>query len=59
MLSGDSSYDSKQREIVSKSLESGDWQKQVKAFYEDITVQLLNDKAGKLAGINQVDVTRE
>ena len=59
LLSGDSSYDSKQREIVSKSLESGDWQKQVKAFYEDITVQLLNDKAGKLAGINQIDVTRE
>ena len=59
LLAGDSSYNSKQKEILTKSLQSEDWQKQVKAFYQDITIQLLNEKAGKLAGINQVDITRE
>ena len=59
LLSGDSVYDAQQKEILAKSLESEDWQKQVKNFYRDITIELLNDKSGKLAGRNQVDITRD
>lgn len=59
LLAGDASYNSEQKDILTKTLKSEDWQKQVKAFYQDITVQLLNEKTGKLPGINQVDITRE
>lgn len=35
------------------------WQQQIKEFYEYITLKLLKEKSCKLAGINQVDITRE
>lgn len=59
MLSGDSSLHTKQRETMAKSLYQGQWKQHVKEFYEDITVKLLRQKSCKIAGINQVDITRE
>ena len=35
------------------------WQQQIKDFYEYITLRLLREKSCKIAGINQVDITRE
>jgi linoleate 10R-lipoxygenase len=43
----------------SKSLSNDDWRKNIKEFYEDITAKLLQEKSGNLAGIKQVDITRE
>lgn len=59
LLSGDTGFDTQKKDIISKSLSSEDWHKQVKAFYENITLQLLREKTGKLANIKQIDVTRE
>jgi len=35
------------------------WHQQIKDFYEYITLKLLTEKSCKIAGINQVDITRE
>ncbi|KAB8072987.1 heme peroxidase [Aspergillus leporis] len=43
----------------SKSLSNDDWRKNIKEFYEDITAKLLQEKSGNLAGIKQVDITRD
>ncbi|KAK2747999.1 hypothetical protein FQN57_001590 [Myotisia sp. PD_48] len=59
MLSGDSSFHTKQRETMGKALYHAQWKKQVKEFYEDITLKLLRQKSCKIAGINQVDITRD
>lgn len=59
MLSGDTSFHSKQRETMSKALYRENWHKAVKEFYQDITLQLLQDKSCKVANTNQVDITRE
>ncbi|KAL2008268.1 hypothetical protein VTN00DRAFT_8250 [Thermoascus crustaceus] len=59
MLSGDTAFHAKQRETMSKSLYRDQWRKHVKEFYEDITLRLLHEKSCKIAGINQVDITRD
>jgi linoleate 10R-lipoxygenase len=59
MLSGDTEGHGKQRERMDNSLYRDHWKKQVKEFYEDITIKLLRQKSCKIAGINQVDITRE
>lgn len=59
MLSGDTSLHARQRETMSKALYRDQWRKHVKEFYEDITLQLLREKSYKIAGINQVDITRD
>lgn len=59
MLSGDSPKHAKQRQVMGKALYQEKWKQQVKEFYEDITVKLLRQKACKIAGVNQVDITRE
>ncbi|GAB1194551.1 hypothetical protein APSETT444_003797 [Aspergillus pseudonomiae] len=43
----------------SKSLNNDQWRNSIKEFYEDITAKLLQEKSGNLAGIKQVDITRE
>ena len=35
------------------------WHKEVTAFYEETTLRLLHEKSCKIAGVNQVDITRE
>jgi linoleate 10R-lipoxygenase len=59
MLAGDSAFHTKQREVMSKSLYRDQWHKAVKDFYEYQTLKLLREKSCKIAGINQVDITRE
>ena len=59
MLSGDSEKHTKQRETMGGCLYHDQWKKQVKEFYEDITIKLLREKSCKIAGVNQVDITRE
>ncbi|OGM41008.1 fatty acid oxygenase [Aspergillus bombycis] len=43
----------------SKSLNNDQWRNSIKEFYEDITAKLLKEKSGNLAGIKQVDITRD
>jgi linoleate 10R-lipoxygenase len=59
MLAGDSAFHTKQREVMSKSIYRDQWHKAVKDFYEYQTLKLLKEKSCKIAGINQVDITRE
>lgn len=59
MLSGDSTFHGQQRKTMGKALYHSEWKKHIKAFYEDITIRLLREKTCKIAGINQVDITRE
>lgn len=59
MLSGDTPFHTRQREIMDKALYRDQWHKQVKEFYEYITLKLLHEKSCQIAGVNQVDITRE
>jgi hypothetical protein len=59
MLSGDTAFNAKQKQIMAKAIYRDKWHQQVKDFYEYITLRLLHEKSYKLAGINEVDITRE
>lgn len=59
MLAGDTSFHAKQRELMGACLYRDQWHEQIKDFYEYITLRLLTEKSCKIAGINQVDITRE
>ncbi|KAE8373908.1 heme peroxidase [Aspergillus bertholletiae] len=43
----------------SKSLNNDEWRSSIREFYQDITSKLLQEKSGNLAGIKQVDITRD
>ena len=59
MLGGDTPSHDKQRKLMGESLYRDKWQQQIKDFYEYITLKLLAEKGCKVAGINQVDLTRD
>lgn len=59
MLSGDREVNLKSRELMGQALYCNRWDKEVRAFYEKITLQLLHEKSYKLAGVNQVDIVRD
>ena len=59
MLSGDTQSHAKQRELLGESLYRDKWQQQINDFYEYITLKLLTENSCKIAGINQVDLTRD
>ncbi|KAL9103552.1 MAG: hypothetical protein Q9163_001430 [Psora crenata] len=59
MLSGDTPFHAKQRKLMGESLYRDKWHQQIKDFYEYITLKLLTEKSCKIAGINQVDITRD
>ncbi|KAK4694208.1 linoleate 10R-lipoxygenase, partial [Lecanoromycetidae sp. Uapishka_2] len=59
MLSGDTSFHLKQRKLMGESLYRDKWHQQIKDFYEYTTLKLLTEKSCKIAGINQVDITRD
>lgn len=59
MLSGDTPLHAKQRQTMAKSLYRENWHRDIKNFYEQITLKLLHEKAFKIAGINHVDITRD
>ncbi|KAF2716107.1 putative fatty acid oxygenase [Polychaeton citri CBS 116435] len=59
MLCGDGKYFTDQKSIMQKALYRDGWHEQVKEFYEFITLKLLKEKSCKIAGINQIDMTRD
>lgn len=59
MLSGDQPLHTKQRQIMAKALYKDKWHQEIKAFYENVTLQLLHDYSAKLGSVNQVDITRD
>ena len=59
MLAGDTAFHAKQRKLMGEALYRDKWHQQVKGFYEHITQKLLVEKSCKIAGLNQVDITRE
>lgn len=59
MLAGDTSLHADQRKLMGACLYRDQWQQQIKDFYEHITLKLLKEKSCKIAGMNQVDITRE
>ncbi|KAJ5137335.1 hypothetical protein N7526_003568 [Penicillium atrosanguineum] len=58
-LFGKGEWDSKQRAAMGQAFNTEDFPKLVKKFYEDITIRLISEKGAKLAGINQIDITRD
>lgn len=44
---------------MAKALYHDNWHQQIKDFYENITLRLLHENSYKLAGTNQVDITRD
>ena len=59
MLSGDTAFHRQQKQVMAKALYHGGWEKEIKTFYEQVTLQLLHESSYKLAGTNQVDITRD
>lgn len=59
MLSGDTKFHAQQRKIMGEALYRDKWHQQIKDFYEHITLKLLTEKSCQIAGINQVDLTRD
>ena len=59
MLSGDTAFHRQQKKTMSAALYHGGWEKQVQSFYENITLRLLHENSYKIAGVNQVDITRD
>ena len=59
MLSGDSDLHANQRKCMHAQLYREGWQASIKAFYAQITDQLIQEKSYRLAGANFVDVVRD
>ena len=59
MLSGDEKANTSSREMMGTALYRDKWHREVKSFYENITLQLLREKSYKLARVNQVDIVRD
>ena len=59
MLAGDTTFHAKQRKLMGEAIFREKWHQQINDFYEYITLKLLTEKSCKIAGVNQVDITRE
>lgn len=59
MLSGDKPPNASSRKMMGGALYRGQWESEVKKFYEEITLKLLHRYSYQLAGINQVDIVRD
>lgn len=58
-LGGDTVFHRKQRQTMHDLIYREKWHEHVKHFYEYTTLRLLHEKSCKIAGINQVDLTRD
>ncbi|KAI1455626.1 linoleate diol synthase [Annulohypoxylon moriforme] len=58
-ISGDSAFHASQREFMQDQLYKGDWRSHVKAFYSQITDQLIKERTYELAGQKFVDIVRD
>jgi linoleate 8R-lipoxygenase/9,12-octadecadienoate 8-hydroperoxide 8R-isomerase len=59
MLSGDRQPNVQSRKMIGNALYRDKWKSEVRSFYEQITLQLLQRKSYKIAGVNQVDIVRD
>lgn len=59
MLSGDFGINAKSRQLMNAALYRNTWDKEVRSFYERMTLQLLHEKSYKLGSVNQVDIVRD
>ncbi|CEJ62348.1 Putative Psi-producing oxygenase A [Penicillium brasilianum] len=59
MLSGDRPPHTQSRKMIGNALYRDKWKSEVRSFYEEITLQLLQRKSYKIAGVNQVDIVRD
>lgn len=59
MLSGDTAFHAEQRQCMQAQLYVESWNSHIKAFYKQITEQLLKEKSYLLAGQRQVDIIRD
>lgn len=57
--SGDLPVNAGSRKMIGAALHREKWESEVKAFYEDITLKLLERNRFKVAGVSQVDVVRD
>jgi hypothetical protein len=58
-LSGDLPTNASSRKMIGAALHREKWESEVRAFYEDITLRLLERNSYKVAGVNQVDIVRD
>lgn len=58
-LGGDTVFHKTQRQTMHELIYRDKWHVHVKHFYEYITLRLLHEKSCKIAGVNQVDITRD
>lgn len=58
-LFGKGEWDAKQRQVMGQAFNTEEFPKLVKQFYQEITLRLIQGSGAKLAGINQVDITRD
>ena len=59
MLAGDSPFHAGQKRLMREALYGEKWHQEIKQFYEATTLKLLRQKTRKIAGVKQVDITRE
>ncbi|KAL9089341.1 MAG: hypothetical protein Q9159_002557 [Coniocarpon cinnabarinum] len=59
MLSGDTRFYGRQRQEMGRSLYKEQWQGHIREFYTMITKSLVREKSVKIAGVYQMDFTRE
>lgn len=53
------SFNTSQTDAMDEIFTQDSWREDVKKFYKDITQKLLKQSSVKIAGINQIDITRE
>jgi linoleate 8R-lipoxygenase / 9,12-octadecadienoate 8-hydroperoxide 8R-isomerase len=58
-LSGDQPINLDSRKMMVKALYRDNWEQEVKKFYAETTLRLLQQNAYKIAGVNQVDIVRD
>lgn len=59
MLAGDSPFHAGQKRLMREALYGEKWHQEIKQFYEATTLKLLRQKTRKIAGVKQVDITRD
>ncbi|KAJ5160844.1 Psi-producing oxygenase A [Penicillium canariense] len=59
MLSGDRPPNVQSRKMIGNALYRDKWREEVRSFYQEITLQLLQRNSYKIAGMNQVDIVRD
>ncbi|EEH06908.1 animal heme peroxidase [Histoplasma capsulatum G186AR] len=52
-------FNESQAKVIDEIFAQDSWREEVKQFYQDITQKLLKRNSVKIAGINQIDITRE